>query len=255
MINSTRRGLHAVLYVFRTNHSRRHATGFKNGQRYIIYCSGCFRDYPTNDKEWGKVMAASLGDLIQFVDRQTYLGEDLLNVYYYRITSLTGLSDPYLPVLAEWFRDNVITPVLDIQNNGLVHTTLDARNLSNNIDVAELVVDLPGANTAADTVALPSWMTVNFKLIRESLATRNGSKRFSGLVESQSTANSYAIPPLIQTAIEEALAADIVLSLVTVAEPVIVRRPIVPPVGTSYTYASIGAAVYTAYGTQNTRKP
>lgn len=200
-------------------------------------------------------MAAGLGDLIQISDKQQYLGEDLLNVYYYRVTSLTGLTEPYLEAIGDWFVTNVITPVKAIQNPSLVHTLLEVRNLSNNIDFYEDPVNIPGTQPAGAGVPLASWYTVNFKLIRESLVTRNGSKRFSGLNEGYANGNTYTIDAGPRAAIEEALAEDIVLGIVTVAEPVIVKRPIVPPVGTSYLYASIGSAQYTKYGTQNTRKP
>lgn len=200
-------------------------------------------------------MAASLGDLIQIVDNQTYLGESLLNVYYYRVTSITGLSEPYLEALADWFTENVVEEVRRIQNQYLTHTVLQVRNLSNNLDFYEDPIQQVGYIGVAPDGALPSWMTVNFKLVRESLATRNGSKRYSGLVESLSAGNAYSLTEPQKEAISAVLAEDILLGVVTVAEPVIVRRPIDPPVGTSYTYASIGSALYTKFGTQNTRKP
>lgn len=200
-------------------------------------------------------MAAGLGDLIQFVDNQTYLGETILNVYNYRVTSITGLTGDYLQVLAEEFRDTVIAAVREIQVDVLVHTTLEARNLSNNLDFYELAVNQAGVIAAAADNLQPTFITAGFQLLRESLATRNGYKRFSGLNDLQVEGNELTLDSADVTAIQNALAADIVIGLATVAEPVIVRRPITPPVGTTYTYASIGSATLKGLGTQNTRKP
>lgn len=200
-------------------------------------------------------MAADFGDLIQVTDKQLYLNQELLNVYYYRVVSLTGLIDGYLDLMADWFESDLLPPILDIQNDYLTHVSVDIRNLSNNVDVLERPLGILGTNVATSDTVLPSWVTVNFKLVRESLATRNGSKRYSGLLEGQNSFNAYAIPAPELAALETALAADVYFTAALVMEPVIVRRPIVPPVGTSYTYSSIGAAIYTRYGTQNTRKP
>lgn len=200
-------------------------------------------------------MAAGLGDLIQIIDNQTYLGETLMNVYYYRVTSITGLVSNYLEVLADWFVAEVMAPVRAIQGTNLTHTLLSVRNLSNNIDYYEDNVNLTGGKVVDLAGSFPSYVTVNFKLIRESLVTRNGSKRFSGLQEVASLGNSYLFATGEKEAIETALAEDIILGVVTVAEPVIVKRPFEPPVGVSYLYSSIGSAAYTKFGTQNTRKP
>lgn len=200
-------------------------------------------------------MAASLGDLLQVVDKQSYLGQEILNVYMYRVTSITGLVGNYLELIAEWFNDNVVPAITPIQVDVLTHTSIEARNLSNNLDFFELPSGLTGEVAAASDNLAPSFVTVGFQLIRESLATRNGYKRFSGLNDLQIQGNLFIISPADADAIEAALASDIVLSLVTVAEPVIVRRPITPPVAPGYVYSSIGSAIFRGLGTQNTRKP
>lgn len=200
-------------------------------------------------------MAAGLGDLIQVIDNQTYLGQNLLNAYYYRVTSLTGLAGDYLEVLADWFEEDIMTVIRSFQSNTLVHTTLSLRNLSNNLDFYEVNVNATGSENPGAGAEAPSFVTVGFQLIRETLATRNGYKRYSGLIEQRLSGNTYAFSSGVQANVENALAADIVLGLVTVAEPVIYRRSGPAPVGTSYTYASIGDAVYRGVGTQNTRKP
>jgi len=201
-------------------------------------------------------VAAVLGDLLQIVDFQTYLEQQVLNVYYYRVTSVTGFTDDGYESVADWFDDNVVAAVLDIQNAQANHYQIEVRNLSNGIDIFAKSIDEDGTDGAGGADAGASFLTVGFKLVRESLVTRNGYKRFSGINEDNTSENQFFFPTGTQAALETALAADIVVGLATLCEPIIVKRPIgVPPVA-SYDYSSIGSAQYAGHmGTQNTRKP
>jgi len=203
--------------------------------------------------ELDKLVVAALGDLIQITDFQEYLEQQVLNVYYYRITSLTGLSDPYLPVLGDWFRDNVVEAVRAIQSPSALHLSRELRNLSNGADLYTDNEVLDGTNTTTGSGNLPSYVSLGFILRRESLVTRNGYKRIAGVIETNVAGNDFQgdLPEI--AAIEEALAADIVIGLATVAEPIIVKRPIIVPVE-DYEYASIGSAQFRGLGTQNSRK-
>lgn len=197
-------------------------------------------------------MAAALGDLIRLTDFQSYLGETVLNVYYYRITEITGVTGDYLEIVhSEWY-EKVLTPVLKVQNVDTVHTNREVRNLSNNVDFFVDSFSTPG-EFAGDN-ALNSFTSLGFMLVRESLVTRNGYKRFAGLSENQVQGNSYNGDMDLIHDIEDGLAMDLMLGLTTLAEPVIVKRPIIPPVE-DYDYASIGSAQFRGIGTQNTRKP
>ena len=198
-------------------------------------------------------MAASLGDLIQLVDNQLYLGQQVLNVYYYRVTAVAGLADGYLSDLNDYWEPNVLDQVLNIQSDSLDHVSREWRNLTNG---ADLFVDgsvIPGALAESDASDTPSYVSAGFLLHRESLVTRNGYKRFAGITEAQITGNTYIGNMTHIGLIETALAGDLNIGVIAVAEPVIVKRPISVPV-TSYQYASIGSASFRGLGTQNTRK-
>lgn len=198
-------------------------------------------------------MVAALGDLIQLVDRQEYLEQVVLNVYYYRITSLTGLSDPYLPTLNDWWEETVLPPILAVQSGNLGHMAREWRNMTNGTDLF-IQSDAIFGDEAGSGNNLPSYVSWGFMLQRESLVTRNGYKRIAGLVESMVEGNqpdSGTVALLDNVA--DVLAQDIVVGLATVAEPIIVKRPIVAPVA-SYDYSSIGGASFRGLGTQNTRK-
>lgn len=196
-----------------------------------------------------------LGDLIQITDFQRYLGQDVLNVFYYRITSITGLDNTAYEVMADWFEADWVQLVKGLQTPDLVHTSIEIRNMSNGLDFYSLPINVPGIDNTGGAVSSPSYVSLGFKLIRESLATRNGYKRIGGLSDANIAGNTFTFPNgTIRAAIEAFLASDWIEGVVTLAEPVIVKRPIVVPAGTGYVYASIGAAQYTQLGTQNTRK-
>lgn len=198
-------------------------------------------------------MAAGMGDLLQLVDNQSYLGQQILNVYYYRVLSPLGLSDGYLADLNGAWEEGILNPILDLQTAALTHNSREWRNLTNGADLFVNSTVIPGANPGTDSGLTPSFTSLGFLLQRESLATRNGYKRFAGIGEALLSGNTYVGGASTITEVENALAADLVLGLVSVAEPVIVKRPIAVPV-TSYIYSSIGSASFRGVGTQNTRK-
>lgn len=199
-------------------------------------------------------MAALLGDLLQFTVFQTLAGQQCLNVYYYRVTSLTGFTnDGYEPLLGE-FITQVILPTQDFQSVHVQYDSVEVRNLSNGVDFFN-VSYAPGFATGDITGdVLPSYVTYTFRLVRETLATRNGYKRIAGVPESAGSANGFTPGTTLIQAYTDAVSADLVLGLVTIAEPVIVKRPISVPAG-DYVYSSIGSADFRGVGSQNTRKP
>jgi hypothetical protein len=199
-------------------------------------------------------VASILGDLWQVVDNQRYLGEELMNVFYYRVTSVTGIMDAGYDSFLDWFETDVVEVMADLQSTDLNHYQISVRNISNNIDFREKAIDVDGLATGGAS-SMPSYVTLTYKLIRESLVTRNGAKRIAGVSESQVTGNTWtAAGSAADIALAAALATDWVDGVITMAEPVIVKRPINPPVGTTYEYSSIGDAQFTRIGTQNTRK-
>lgn len=198
-------------------------------------------------------MAAALGDLLQLIDNQVYLGQQILNVYYYRVVSITGLADGYLSAINGYWEEQVLESILQIQASQLEHVSREWKNLSNGIDLFVDGTVIPGESVHSDSALLPSFISAGFILRRESLATRNGYKRFAGLSDTDVDGNEWTGTATQITDIEEALAADLTGGLVSIVEPVIVKRPIDPPVS-SYVYSSVGSASFRGIGTQNTRK-
>lgn len=205
--------------------------------------------------ELERVVTIATGDLLQIVDHQTYLGEDLMNVYYYRWFSAPALDNVVYTDLLDDFKEVVLDKVKEIQVNALEHTTLEIKNLSNGVDFAILVVDETGVIPAAEETLLPSYVTIGFRLLRDSLVTRNGSKRFSGIVETAVEGNEFVGYTTAVANIETALADNLHTGIIETAAPIIVKRPIDPPVGSGYIYSSVASSLFGGLGTQNTRKP
>lgn len=196
---------------------------------------------------------ADQGNLLQLIDRQTYLGQELINVYYYRVTPALGITGNYLELLNDSWEEIVLPTVVKFQTGRLSHVQREWRNLSNNLDLFIDSTVVTGTATGSTSVDTPSYVSLGFQLNRESLATRNGYKRFGGLPDDGISGNTWTGNPDDISDCEEALGSDLFIGLISSAEPVIVKRPIEPPVG-SYVYASIGSATFRGLGSQNTRK-
>lgn len=200
-------------------------------------------------------MGISTGDLLQIIDKQVYLGEELMNVYYYRYSSAPAVGNAIYEELLGDFRDNIVEAIVDVQVTALEHTELEIKNLSSGVEFAILPINLTGVIPAAEEALAPSYVSINFRLLRDSLVTRNGSKRISGLTDLSIEGNEFVGYNTQRDAIEVAMGQPLYAGAIEVAYPVIVKRPIVPPVGTGYVYSSVASVVYGGLGTQNTRKP
>lgn len=199
-------------------------------------------------------MAIATGDLLQFVDKQVFLSQEILNVYYYRYFAVVGVGVEAYEELADDWVDNILTPIRLIQSTILDHTTLEIRNLTNGLDVYEATVNLNGGVSSTEDTVRSSFEAASFKLQRGSLATRNGAKRFAGLPESMWSGNTYSGDPDLITDVRAALARNLQIGLVDVAAPVIVHRPIPVPAD-PYIYSTVVGVSFSGIGSQNTRKP
>lgn len=199
-------------------------------------------------------MAAALGDLIQITAFQRYLEQRVLNVYYYRVTAPLGLADGYLASFHTSFLAVVLNAVRAVQASLLTYDSIRYANLSNGIDLLEQPVSLAGTVATTTATAMPSFVAMTWLLRRESLATRNGYKRFAGVNDGTVDGNNSTIGASILDAVSNGLSADLMAGVAVLGAPVIVRRPLLVPAGTSYVYSDIGSAQFREVSTQNTRK-
>ncbi len=197
-------------------------------------------------------MAAALNDIIRVTVNQRQKNQLVQNVFHYQVVTLTGLTGEYLEVVRDWMLNEVIPPVRAIQSWGLVYTGMLIQNVSNEIDFLEYTwaTPLPGAQ---ENQPLPPNSVYTFRLQRETLVTRHGYKRFSGVSEALQDNGDFTGSAALLTAIQEALAADIqpAPSVIPLLAPVIVKKS---TAGAILAVNNIGGSDFRGIGTQNTRK-
>lgn len=198
-------------------------------------------------------MAAAMNDIVRVIHNQSLAGQTVQNVYFYRVVTLTGLEGAYLEVVRDWFLDEVLPPIQVMQSTALTYIGLNIQNVTNGIDFLDYAFVQPYGGTVVNDT-LPPYATYTFRLIRETLVTRNGYKRFAGVFENAQ--NNGVLNPAYAAPINDiavALAADIQPppSIVPLLAPVIVRKD---STGVITAVNDVGGSDFRGIGTQNTRK-
>jgi len=197
------------------------------------------------------------GDLYQLTDVQTYLGQQVLNVYYYKQIAEPSVGVSNIALVRAW-EDFVMATIGPVQNEGLDHVGVRVINLDNPDDF------LLSPNSFAGTVSgdgMPPYVTFAFRLNRASRAVRNGQKRIGGISES-SVGDGLVNPGLATNiaAIEVALGAIITDTISGASfQPRIVHLateagPGGDPPATPRADYTISSVEFTSVSTQNTRK-
>lgn len=118
-------------------------------------------------------------DILQYTEFQRQANQPLLNVYYLQVHDIVG-SPTY-----EQLGDSLVNDYWTLRRRALTSNLLtferyEIRNLTNGIDFFEKDVNDPGTATGD---AMPPYATVTIKLVRSTLITRNGYKRYAGIPE------------------------------------------------------------------------
>lgn len=195
------------------------------------------------------------GDVFRITMCAELFGQDVCNVFHYIVAAWTG--NVSLEDVIDDFVTTVVTPVKAMQSSSLVYTMISIADAMS----PEVYFEKPytSAGGATSTPSLPSYAAVGFKLVRTDRTTRNGFKRFAGVIEGDVTANALTNPNLSGwTAIETALAADLTVSgsgggAATLA-PAIVRMSPLDPYQVSEVNLVSSAEVNANVTTQNSRK-
>jgi hypothetical protein len=133
-------------------------------------------------------MTMAIGDILEMTLFQTFLSQQLLNVFYFELDSkesLVGYDD-----LAVAFSSVVLGDMQAIQSTSLAYTQLRIKNLTNGIDLHEEPLSDTGAISAGDNDR--SFTAAAFRLNRTTTVTRHGQKRVGGLREGTFEGNSIA---------------------------------------------------------------
>lgn len=197
-------------------------------------------------------MAASNGDVVRVTVNQRQDGEVVQNIYHYQVVTLTGLGGDYLEIVRDWMINEVLAAVRGIQTASLKYENLFIQNVTNGIDfIDHTFVDVTGTQGAVET--LPSFVTLTFRLLRETLATRHGYKRYAGIPEAWTSGNTFVGLGSSIDLVRTKLYADIqpAPSVVPLLAPVIVRKD---ATGAITAINNVGGADFRGIGSQNTRK-
>jgi hypothetical protein len=206
---------------------------------------------------------AEVGDIIEVKDFQslTNIEGDILNVYHFEVTSVTGT-----PVInndgaawVAWFYGDFILPILQVQNTALSHQRIEVNNLmdyTTEFGVFNPTTASLGQVTGNYSSAAIAW---SFELVRLFRTTRNGSKRIAGVPEALVDNNVAAgtAPTNLQAVANMLESAQFVMNTGgTVGlsmRPVIIRKP--PTVGVPPTVVNpVANVLYRGVGSQNSRK-
>lgn len=120
---------------------------------------------------------AAIGDVVELVHEQTYLGQNVNNVYYFRAVSAAALS-----TLTAWFETNVVPQIKANQNDLVNHINLRVRNLFSDVETYE--EPLTGAGSVVSGVnEMPAFMAFAIRLDHDNGSLRPGFKRYVGVTE------------------------------------------------------------------------
>lgn len=120
---------------------------------------------------------AAIADVVELVHEQTYLGQNINNVYYFRAVNAVALS-----TLTSWFETNVVPNVKANQVDLVNHINLRVRNLFNDVETYEEPLTGVGA-VASGVNEMPAFMAYTIRLDHDNGTLRPGFKRFVGVSE------------------------------------------------------------------------
>lgn len=176
-------------------------------------------------------MAMQVGDILQFTDTQVFLGQQMLNVYHYRV-DLVEANVTYADVINE-FEGTVVQAVRGVQHSTCTHTGMIVRNLTNGLDIFEEAISQAGSISVGGPA--PSFESLGYRLLRATALTRHGSKRVGGLYDTLSEGNNIKADQMVAVnLVATRLAEDLVVDAgggfdFTLAPVIVGRFPVGDP--------------------------
>jgi len=131
----------------------------------------------------------STGDILRFTVSGEYLGQQVVNVFFYMVSSgSNGFLSPidFVPDWAAEFELKVVAGLSD----KLIYDRVVFDNLTNGLDFADTPINVSGSIALAH---MPSSVAIPVTLKRSSKVTRNGSKRYAGVLEDKTDGNVLSL--------------------------------------------------------------
>lgn len=159
-------------------------------------------------------------ELFEVRVRQQFLGQELINLYYYTETAAGGNISP--GDLCTAFNDDVMRDVEAVQQEDVIGIDIRCRKFGG---VSETILDISSQSGVRTGGPSPSFNAWGFILNRATIDIRNGAKRYGGLSENDTVGND---PDPAMLALLATLAGSIAATLTIPgpedAKPVIYRR-------------------------------
>ena len=186
--------------------------------------------------------------LYEVVLEQSYFNSNVLNVFHY----LSNTSDDDVQDLcATAFDEDVMAAIAVIQGANVIYDNIRCKNLTGTLaDFNQIPSQVDGDVAGAVTA---DFIGAAFRYNRVSKETRNGAKRFAGMVEENIVGGNFTVAYNVDLdALAVVLSADI-STVGGVFAPIILHKP--PDGGGNWTYNELQSAVnLNRLTTQNSRK-
>lgn len=193
-------------------------------------------------------MPTTSAGIYEVILKATYQGQEVLNVFAF--LDLAGLDDKQ-GILASAFDLTTLPAIQTLQNTGVAYTDIICSNPTGILaDVT--IAPTTGAGSVVGT-PMTTFVACSFRYNRVSKETRNGSKRYAGMVEENAVTTGFeaAYITIMNTA-ALVFGANVAGGGSSFA-PIILKKP--PAVGPVYTYNSVAnVQVLNRQSSQNSRK-
>jgi len=176
----------------------------------------------------------ALSDCYMLRDIQQLGNEQFMNVHFYQDLTFASTAEE----LVGAYIDGVIPKVLPIQTASIDHILVDAVNLADSSNFFEARILEEGSRTGE---TLPLFNAISFGLRLNSRALRPGSKRISGISETDQASGQLTgstILGLVET-LRLQFKSILLVGVIEVFQPIVVKRilyevPDSSPVRTAY---------------------
>ncbi len=186
--------------------------------------------------------------IYELILEQDYFGADILNVFHYR---QTGGVDDEQEKCANAFDVDIMPEIAVILNDDLKFNNIRVANLTGNLaDFSITPSQVDGDVTGA---VMADFIACSYRLNRTTKDTRNGSKRFCGMVEENIVGGGFTAAYVADLdLLADVLETTIAGGTGAIFEPIILRKP---DIAGTFTYSLVQTVqALNRVTTQNSRK-
>lgn len=161
----------------------------------------------------------TVNDIYQLNHKQTYNGEDIENVYFYRREDVGSDHND----LIDAFIADVMPSIMALQAPQIITASIKAQSLGNLGDFGEQIVNLPGTYDPSEI--LPIFNAIGYTMRSANRGVRPGSKRITGIPETAQAGGIITLSVYLTRMEAARLAIDAVIGTTPAFfTPVIVKR-------------------------------